>query len=498
MSTNPLFNAALSPKRRQSLVWVAVLLVVQWLAALILWRLNFGTDLNGLLWHGLSLLIVLVWATPVLTFLTTVTQVRRYVMDSSFKVLLSTALSPRAIFLGYTTESLVRMRWVLLTSPLLLLLSVTRFEGQVGFSIGLLPLLALWLLLHLLAAATAVWSVLRWGPGPAVWLIVSCIAGMMLGLTGLLRDSFVNDCPVRIDIAPVPWLPVLTGGLLLLFLIARLPALPAKLRLFELLPFLVTLLVLTGISGWLGAIQVRVEGSALRRFDAVPENANNVSTCSQFGIRCSCGRVTTIQVSSDFGVYSEFVMSELRHLHYLRVFEVNNADMPVMSVELTRLPYLERVAIANSNVEALPPQIRRMRSLNSLGLAANNLTELPPEIAELDNLASLRVSANNIESLPPEFGQLEQLEFLIADENNLSELPPEFADLQNLERVSFAANQFETVPAEALDAPQLQFVDMTGNPLRGVSDAACVDPRVLLDTQDCQAYCADLRTCFGP
>lgn len=487
LESNPLLKAAVSRSSKLTLIGPPVVAGLLCIAAW--WTLTEfkGTNIDGLPWHGLAILIVVNWLTPALTFVVAVNYTRERTSDDSFTLLRSTALSPRAMLVGYSVDVLLRMRWLLLGLPLLFLMSASLFEGELVHFVDLPFLLIVWLLSHVVGALLGVWSMLRLGGKRSIVLTLAAMVGAFVYVLGVVRDSIRFDCPLYIETAPVPWLPVIASLIMLAVLTWVIPTLTERTSSLESLPLLLLLVSFFAAWGWLSELQLQREQQA-----AISLYGRNDQTCQMPGAVCSCGRVIAIiNTSQTFGPSSITFGPEIGALAYLRAIRIDGIDQPDLPSALFEIPYLQSVEMTDVGLEALPPSLGQAGNLVSLNVARNSISEVPAEIGRLRQLQVLSLSDNQISELPLEFGQLEKLEFLTLDDNQLDELPSEMEQLSALERVTLSSNRFRTVPAVLLRMESLEAAALVNNPLTVVPPNVCVDERIFLDLSIQGQFCAE-------
>ncbi len=94
--------------------------------------------------------------------------------------------------------------------------------------------------------------------------------------------------------------------------------------------------------------------------------------------------------------------------------------------------HVSRIQLVQINlVGTVPPEIGNLSALELLFLEGNQLSSLPPEVGNLLNLRWLYLNDNQLSSLPPQIGNLSKLWHLHLAGNQLSSLPPEVGSLSD-------------------------------------------------------------------
>lgn len=128
---------------------------------------------------------------------------------------------------------------------------------------------------------------------------------------------------------------------------------------------------------------------------------------------------------------------------------------------------------ANFLVGGLPPEIGDLSNLQTLQLHGNQLSSLPAELGNLANLQWLNLFGNQVSILPAEIGNLANLEFLDLYHNQLSTLPAEIANLTNLRNLNVAYNQLTSLPKPITQLTQLTRLDI------GLNCLVVTDPEIV-------------------
>ncbi|MEN8221607.1 MAG: hypothetical protein ABFS56_35755, partial [Pseudomonadota bacterium] len=130
--------------------------------------------------------------------------------------------------------------------------------------------------------------------------------------------------------------------------------------------------------------------------------------CNWYGIYCSDGHITTIELSSNR--LTGTIPPEVGNLTHLKKFNLDN----------------------NQLNGSIPIQISDLTKLMYLWLSFNQLSgSIPDELDTLTNLKDLRLENNQLNgSIPAQLGSLEKLKYLHLDSNQLcGEIPLELMNL---------------------------------------------------------------------
>lgn len=169
--------------------------------------------------------------------------------------------------------------------------------------------------------------------------------------------------------------------------------------------------------------------------------------CSWYGIICSGGRVTELNLST------------------------NNLAGP-LPTELQQLTALTALILDNNGLSGgIPAQVGNMTNLQTLLLAKNPLGgTIPAALGNLANLEYLQIFQSDLTgSLPKELGNLSKLIRLAVGGNFLTgTIPPELGNLGNLERIVLNQNRFDgTLPPELGDLGSIVDLWMSYNQFHG-------------------------------
>lgn len=529
LTTNPLVRPL---QTRRHAIHLAVLLVAVvglwtftlWLMAHARWKLISGPPITGTTpqYHLAGVLQVVIWLLPVLTFVLSVSRMQQLARDPNFYLIRSTTVSTRTLTIGYALQTMFWLRWLLLLSPLLLVITGLHHETYgltVVLPIDTLPLTVTWLLLHVVAVSFGTFSVLRWGEGRVLFLYVIAGGAATAAFIVLLDESLTYTCPLHVTIAPIPWVLVialLSAAILALYCLEFDSLQVGALEIVFGTAMLVAIIV--GPS-WFGSWQRIIEQRATRDLFQESDIAHWDwdSYCSLPQVVCSCGRVQefflpvafsddtlpasintfyylkSLGLTQSPGLHLPAEVAELDHLRNLNLRGVGLAEVPAPVFDLTSL--LNLTLSANQLTE-LPTDVARLRYLESLSLTGNNISVLPPEIGEVTTLRSLYIEGNGLEALPPEVGSLTQLEFLFVASNHLAELPPEVGSLRALRQADFSGNQLTALPDEAGQWSSLRALELGENNLSEVPVSIYELPqleRLLIDGNPITAVPSDIE-----
>lgn len=522
MRNNPLLKTYLNTDGLVRLGASAFLTMLLWIGCALTLRAQQGEDIRGAFWLTVNLLTIVVWFVPVIVFGTAVQRIQRERQTEAFRLLQTTALSPRAMLIGYVGNMLVRLRYIPLLSPLILIMASLyhdRLGAEIMPPLNLLPMLFMWSAALLAAVVVGVWVGLQVSQRMALWLSLAPSAGLIFAAAGLIRESMKVECPPRIEVEPLPWLAVTLTFLLVAALVFSLANTSRKPSLLLVGCLSLALFTSSTAVGWVGQVQMRVERYAMATFlDLLPSPV--VSTppdpCGLNGVNCACGRIKNFAF---FPLMTQGVLSpEIAEFDYLRNFEASGFPIEEIPPEIGSLKRLESVIFSQTELSELPSEIGQLRLLNRLNVPRNNLTDLPETITDLHNLTMLDVSDNNLTELPADIDRLSELRILLAtgndieqipvtvaeleslrifqmSSNQLEEVPPEIAGMTSLEVLTLRGNQLTNLPPDLYQLPNLHTLDIAYNPWDVVTEGECVADYIAMDEDTCYAFCTEVRTC---
>lgn len=243
------------------------------------------------------------------------------------------------------------------------------------------------------------------------------------------------------------------------------------------------------------------------RSKKLPQWNQNLDCCSWDGVTCEDGRVTGLNLSSEW-ISGEIGNSSLFNLKYLRHLDLSynnfNSTIPAMignlanltylnlsnagfggqisqeisqltrlvTLEISSLPYLQvsSLTLENPNLSML---VRNLSKLEELYLDGVNISAPGSEWCQglSSSLPDLRVlSLSNCSISGPiheSLGNLQSLKVIRLDANNLSATVPGFiAKFSNLNSLRLSScGLYGTFPKEIFQVPTLQIIDISNNPL---------------------------------
>lgn len=550
MQSNPLLKPLLTRRNALRLTFLLGAVLAAWIV--VLWAVEQGRWelIRGARWQVLSWMMVVVWLLPTITLIAAALWTRQQMQRDVYQVLRTTILREQALTLGYALQALWRMRTLLLVSPFLILMASTYpsiFGGEIVPITELLPLTVTWLLAHGAAAFISTWLMVRWGRQSALWIQVAAVSGVALAVLGLLRDQFAFSgnmtyaCPIRIDTAPLLWLPLI-GLLGVVIIVSMMPVANINAR-FSHITLLLALTIFIAGTGWLRNWQRHLDRQALIAIEQTnftpASGASNwdisVDHCGWRGIQCQCGRVQWIDLRERS--ITGTLPPQIRHLHYVQHLKLRNNDLTgippqiggmrslqelsAVDNEITGLPRqigklhaltelvlhvnqiealpnsigrlrsLVLLDVSNNQLSELPPTVGRMQSLQLLNISSNNLSELPPQIADAQSLQTIWMNFNDLSTLPPEIGELARLDDIAVNDNQLTRLPPELGQVETLQTVSASNNQLTSLPAELIALSSLRGVQLYGNAITELPPNACTFEGLNIEEETYAAVCIE-------
>ena len=232
----------------------------------------------------------------------------------------------------------------------------------------------------------------------------------------------------------------------------------------------------------------------------------NKSPCTWYGVSCSLGRVTQLDLSSNKleGTVSFYPLASL---DMLSVLKLSSNSLYVNSTTLLQLPVgLTQLDLSSARVVGLVPEnlFSKLPNLVSANLALNNLTGSLPDdlLLNSDKLQVLDLSYNNLtgsisglkiensctslvmldlsgnnlmDSIPSSISNCTSLNTLTLSFNNLTgEIPPSIGSLKNLKRLDLSRNRLTGwIPSELGNTcGSLQEIDLSNNNFTGLNPAS--------------------------
>lgn len=115
--------------------------------------------------------------------------------------------------------------------------------------------------------------------------------------------------------------------------------------------------------------------------------------------------------------------SEIIRLKNLRVLDVSDCGLDVISEDINQLISLEELNLSNNNIKHIPEALFQLKNLKVLRLSENQLAEVPAEICELQNLEIVDLTQTGLTKLPKEVSALPKLKQLRLKKNPFVSLP---------------------------------------------------------------------------
>ena len=220
-----------------------------------------------------------------------------------------------------------------------------------------------------------------------------------------------------------------------------------------------------------------------------------VMPCNWYGITCSGGHVTEIDLQSNnltgsiptsIGALPYLTSLDLQYngltgtlptalgsLSNLVVLDVGeNSLTGAIPYQLGNLHNLTTLALEENSLSGnIPPQLGNLSNLLALQLWSNQLTgTIPVELAQLSNLYYFHLGGNYLSgSIPAQLGQMSSLVSLQFQYNDLTgSIPPQLTNLANLDSLFLGWNSLEGgIPPELGSMPNLTRLSLEGNQLTG-------------------------------
>lgn len=169
--------------------------------------------------------------------------------------------------------------------------------------------------------------------------------------------------------------------------------------------------------------------------------------CSWFGVTCTTGRVTVIELD-------------------------DNNLTGSLPASLEDLSNLRRLSLWRNEIGGtIPPQLGTLSRLRYLHLGDNKLTgQVPATISDLTSLEQLLLFSNQLNGgLPQSLGNLANLQVLELASNQLAgPIPSTLGSLSNLRLLGLGGNQFSgSIPTSLGNLSNLESLALTSNQLTG-------------------------------
>lgn len=148
----------------------------------------------------------------------------------------------------------------------------------------------------------------------------------------------------------------------------------------------------------------------------------------------------------------EVISPRIKHLKNLEVLDVYHNQLKFLPKEITSLSKLSTLAIANNDLWDLPDQLNKMENLNILYAHHNRLNRLP-ELPK--NIALLDIGFNLFTEVPKQLKYLKKLEELDISNNKMKDLASELLQLNALKSVFLYNNDFEEDPKKFEELKQI-------------------------------------------
>ncbi|KAJ1430545.1 Serine/threonine-protein kinase, active site [Sesbania bispinosa] len=256
----------------------------------------------------------------------------------------------------------------------------------------------------------------------------------------------------------------------------------------QLLPHLtVTLLVMTVLfpmtEGGAAVSSIKTDAQALLMFKKMLKDPNGVlsgwqlnrNPCSWYGVSCTLGRVTQLEVSGNNNLAGTISLDPLSSLDMLSVLKLSLNSFSVNSTSLLQLPYsLTQLDLSFGGVSGPVPEnlFSKCPNLVVVNLSYNNLTGPIPEkfLQNSDKLQALDLSSNNltgsIAGLKIECNSLLQLDL---SGNRLEDsIPISLSNCTSLKSLNLANNLVSgEIPKALGQLTKLQTMDLSHNQITG-------------------------------
>eukprot|EP01028_Stygiella_incarcerata_P009903 TRINITY_DN4886_c0_g2_i1.p1 TRINITY_DN4886_c0_g2~~TRINITY_DN4886_c0_g2_i1.p1 ORF type:complete len:1360 (-),score=311.48 TRINITY_DN4886_c0_g2_i1:10-3831(-) len=206
-------------------------------------------------------------------------------------------------------------------------------------------------------------------------------------------------------------------------------------------------------------------------FDRAGWDQVSTHCCSAFGITCSNGRVTVVDLN--YNNLTGIIPEEIGNIKYLIQLELRNNNLHGGIPSSLNIPmHLMLVDFSvNSLNGSIPLSITNAPSLSYLLLDQNELSgEIPKEIGRLKKMKFFSAGSNQFNgNLPREIGNCTALEVLNLQFNQISgHIPSELFTIESLSLIRLSANQLEgTISSQIGMMKNLQTLSLSGNLFNG-------------------------------
>jgi uncharacterized repeat protein (TIGR02543 family) len=184
--------------------------------------------------------------------------------------------------------------------------------------------------------------------------------------------------------------------------------------------------------------------------------------CSWFGVTCSNGGVSTIELRENKLSGSIPNFSTLPNLEYLYLYSNKlSGSIP----DFSALPNLTSLSLSTNQLSGSIPNFRALPNLTDLSLGSNQLSGSIPDFSALPNLTDLSLGSNQLSGSIPDFSALPNLKYLSLYSNKLSGSIPDFSALPNLTSLDLFSNQLSGSIPDFSALPNLTSLDLSSNQL---------------------------------
>jgi Leucine-rich repeat (LRR) protein len=167
---------------------------------------------------------------------------------------------------------------------------------------------------------------------------------------------------------------------------------------------------------------------------------------------CTLRKFKKLRVLNLYNCNLKVISPGIKHLSNLEVLDVYHNQLKYLPKEITSLSKLSTLAIANNNLWDLPNELNKMENLHMLYAHHNRLNRLP-ELPK--NIALLDIGFNLFAEVPNQLKYLNKLEELDISNNKMKDLASELLHLNALKSVFLYNNDFEEDPIKFEELKQI-------------------------------------------
>ncbi len=191
-----------------------------------------------------------------------------------------------------------------------------------------------------------------------------------------------------------------------------------------------------------------------------------IENMARFSVIEECISEVELNSQPNLNVFPE-VITNLRHLTYLKLYGNSIKSIPDSIGNLTSLTFLD---LSGNKLTKIPETIGGCKNLKVLKLRGNLITELPQSIENLTSLNRLELYSNSLSLLPDSIGKLVDLKKLHIGQNKVKTLPSSTQNLQSLESLDLQNNKFESIPKSVGNLKSLKSLLINGNKLENTEE----------------------------